>query len=207
MNDGELDRFGFIDPENGGKVRLGTFGSYYRKEWKSGATLKADAFIGRSLFDLYSNFTFFLADPIYGDEIQQHDSRLQEGANVQFLMPYKFFGKQSLFTVGGNFLANQINVGLYPTIDRNPNRKFQPENINNPDVLYTSAHANINNYAGYIQNGINFFNGHLRLETGLRFDVFTFNVEGFELGGTKKLTGMDRIYRMILDFRANNFLI
>ena len=128
---GELDRFGFIDPENGGKVRLGTFGGYYRKQFTSGATFKADAFVGRSLFDLFSNFTFFLLDPIYGDEIQQHDSRLQEGGNVQYLQPFKIFGKQSFLTVGGNFLANQVNVGLYPTIDRDPSRKFQPENINN----------------------------------------------------------------------------
>jgi outer membrane receptor protein involved in Fe transport len=180
---GNLDRFGFLDKDNGGKVQNGTIGAYFRKEFKSGATFKADAFLGRSLFDLYSNFTFFLADPIYGDEIQQHDSRLQEGANVQFIQPYKFFGEQALLTVGGNFLANQINVGLYPSISRNPNRKFLPENINNPDVLLTSAQANINNFGGYVQNGINFFNGHLRLEMGLRFDYFTFDVDGFELGG------------------------
>src|SRR6185369_17793411 len=101
-----------IDPENGGKVRLGTASGYYRREFKSGATFKADAFAGRSLFDLFSNFTFFLADPIYGDEIDQHDSRLQEGGNVQYLQPYKFFGKQSLVTIGGNIHLNQINVGL-----------------------------------------------------------------------------------------------
>ncbi|MGI8639618.1 MAG: TonB-dependent receptor plug domain-containing protein [Pyrinomonadaceae bacterium] len=85
---GRLDRFGFIDPENGGKVQLGTVGTFYRKEWQLGATFKADAFVGRSLFDLFSNFTFFLLDPVYGDEIQQHDSRLQEGANVQYLQPF-----------------------------------------------------------------------------------------------------------------------
>ncbi|MGC2234678.1 MAG: TonB-dependent receptor [Pyrinomonadaceae bacterium] len=180
---GNLDRFGFIDPDNGGKVQNGTIGAYFRKEFKSGATFKADAFLGRSLFDLWSNFTFFLADPVYGDEIQQHDSRLQEGANVQFLQPYKFFGKQALLTIGGNFLANQINVGLYPSTGRNPNRKFLPENIDNPDVLLTSAQANVNSFAGYVQNGINFFNGHLRLEMGLRFDYFTFDVDGFEIGG------------------------
>jgi outer membrane receptor protein involved in Fe transport len=179
----ELDRFGFIDPENGGRARLGTIGTYFRKEYESGATLKADAFIGRSLFDLFSNFTFFLADPIYGDEIQQHDSRLQEGANVQYLQPFKLFGRQSLLTVGGNFLANQINVGLYPTTARNPNRKLTPENINNPNVLYTKADAKVNNYASYAQNLMEFFNGHLRVEAGLRFDYFTFDVNGFELGG------------------------
>jgi outer membrane receptor protein involved in Fe transport len=182
---GQLDRFGFIDPENGGKVRLGTGSGYYRKEFKSGATFKADAFAGRSLFDLFSNFTFFLNDPTYGDEIDQHDSRLQEGGNVQYIQPYKFFGNQSLVTVGGNFHFNQINVGLYPSIARSPSRKFQPENLDNPNVLYTSANANISNYAGYIQNGIDFFNGHLRLEMGLRFDYFNFDVKGFELADTR----------------------
>lgn len=189
---GELDRFGAIDPENGGKVRTGTIGTYFRKEFSSGATFKADAFIGRSLFDLFSNFTFFLADPVYGDEIQQHDSRLQEGANVQYLQPYKFFGKQALLTVGGNLYFNQINVGLYPSVSRNPNRKDFPENIDNANVLYTSANAKVNNYAGYIQNGIDFFNGHLRIETGLRFDTFTFDVNGFELGGIAEETPTEK---------------
>ncbi|HEX9962873.1 MAG TPA: TonB-dependent receptor, partial [Pyrinomonadaceae bacterium] len=91
--------------------------------------------------------------------------------------------KQSLLTVGANLHFNQINVGLYPSINRNPNRKFLPENIDNPNVLYTKADAKVNNYAAYIQNGIDFFNGHLRIETGLRFDYFTFDVNGFELGG------------------------
>lgn len=175
-----LDRFGFVDPDNGGRVQTGIASIYYRKEFESGAMLKADAFLGRSLFDLFSNFTFFLADPIYGDEIDQHDSRLQEGANAQFLKPFKLGGRQSLLTFGGNFHSNQINVGLYPSINRNPNRKFLPENINNPDVVLTSSQANVNNYAVYIQNGTDFFDGHLHVEAGLRYDAFTFDVNGFE---------------------------
>lgn len=187
---GELDRFGFIDPENGGRVKLGTAAGYFRKEFSSGGTFKADGFVGRSLFDLFSNFTFFTADPIYGDEIQQHDSRLQEGATVQYLHPYKFLGTASLVTVGGNFHANQINVGLYPSVARNPNRKYLPGNLTNPDVLYTSAQANIGNYAGYVQNAMAFFEGHLRIEMGLRFDYFNFDVNGLELSDVRTdLTG------------------
>jgi outer membrane receptor protein involved in Fe transport len=182
---GQLDRFDAIDPENGGKIRSGTASGYYRKEFESGATFKADAFVGRSLFDLFSNFTFFLADPVYGDEIVQHDSRLQEGGNAQYIRPYKFFGNQALVTVGGNLHFNQINVGLAPSVGRAPNRKFFAENIDNPNVLLTSAKANVNNYAGYIQNSVDFFNGHLRVETGLRFDYFSFDVDGYELGGVE----------------------
>lgn len=193
---GELNRFGFIDPDNGGKVQSGTITAYYRKSLKSGTTFKADAFVSRSLFDLFSNFTFFLNDPVYGDEIQQHDSRLQEGANFQVFHPYKLFGNGSLLTFGGNLHFNQINVGLYPTISRQPNRKFFPENINNADVLLTSAQANVNNYAGYVQNEINLFNGHLRIEAGLRWDYFSFDVNGFESSDTEiRLDGKESDYK------------
>ena len=185
VNAGKLDRFGFIDPQNGGRVQLGTASTYYRKEWKSGATFKADAFVGRSLFDLFSNFTFGLLDPVYGDEIDQHDSRLQEGGNVQYLQPYKLFGHQSLVTVGGNIHFNQINVGLAPSVDRNPIRKFLPGNIDNPDVNYTKAHVKLGNYAGYVQNGTDFYNGHLHVEAGLRWDYFKFDVDGFEISDVR----------------------
>ncbi len=177
---GRLDRFGVIDPFNGGKNQQGIIGAYYRKEFKSAQTFKVDGFLRRSLFDLTSDFTFFLLDPVYGDQIQQHDSRLEEGVNSQYLLPYKLFGRQSLLTFGGNFHASQINVGLTPTFNGNVNRKFLPGNIDNPDVTLTKAHAKVNNYAGYAQNGIDFANGHVHVEMGLRFDTFTFDVNGFE---------------------------
>ena len=188
---GRLDRFGALDTDHRSRVRGGTIGTFYRKEFSSGKTFKVDGFLGRSLYDLVSNFTIFLLDPIYGDEILQHDSRLQEGVNVQYLQPYKLGNRQSLLTIGGNFHANQINVDLSPSIGGSPNRKFRPENINFrdengdgiDDVLQTLAHANVNNYSAYIQNGIDFFHGHVHVEAGLRLDTFTFDVKGSELAG------------------------
>lgn len=183
---GDLNRFGFLDPENGGRVVSGTAAIYYRKEFESGSTFKADTFVGRSLFDLYSNFTFFATDRIYGDEIQQHDSRLQEGFNIQYLRPYQLFGSAGVLTAGASFHANQINVGLFPSVARNPNRKFLLENLDNPNVLLTSARANVRNYAGYVQNELTFFDGRVRLETGLRLDTFTFEVDGFETSDSRR---------------------
>jgi outer membrane receptor protein involved in Fe transport len=162
---GRLDRFGFVDPAVGGRVRTGVLGLYYRRESKSGASLKVDGFVSRSLFDLYSNFTFFLHDAARGDEIQQHDSRAQEGANVQLLQPYKFFGVAALLTFGGNYQDSQINVGLSRTVRRAPFASL------------TSAHARVSNVAAYAQNGLYFIHGHLRVEAGLRFDEFRFRVD------------------------------
>ena len=93
-------------------------GLYFRQEFASGDMLKVDGFVSRSLFDLWSNFTFYLNNPVQGDEIQQHDSRLQEGVNAQYLHVHKLFGHQAILTTGGNFHDNQINVGTYNTEDR-----------------------------------------------------------------------------------------
>jgi outer membrane receptor protein involved in Fe transport len=167
---GQLDRFGFIDPFDGGRVRLGTFGTYYKRDFSNGDILKVDGFVGRSLFDLYSNFTFFLnhylpTDPIHGDEIQQHDSRLQQGVNAQYSHPYKLFGRNSLLTFGSNFHDNQINVGLNQT----EARQFK--------AATTGAHAHVTNAAGYVQEGIELLQQRLHLDAGLRFDYFRFDVD------------------------------
>lgn len=68
-------------------MRLGTFSTYFSKALHNGDTFKADGFLSRSLFDLYSNFTFYLNDPINGDAFQQHDSRLQQGLNGSICIP------------------------------------------------------------------------------------------------------------------------
>ncbi len=166
---GQLNRFGYIDPYDGGRVRLGTFATYYKRDFANGDILKVDGFLGRSLFDLNSNFTFFLehylpADLIKGDEIQQHDSRLQEGFNTQYLHPYHLFGQSALLTMGSNFHDNQINVGLNQTIAR----QIQE--------VHTSAHAHVTNLAGYAQQGIDLLHQRVHIDAGLRFDYFRFDV-------------------------------
>jgi outer membrane receptor protein involved in Fe transport len=162
---GRLDRFGFIDPDNGGRVRSGTFSAYYKKESGDGSVFKLDGFVARSLFDLYSNFTFFLNDGARGDEIQQHDSRLQEGANAQYLRSYKFLGRRALFIAGANFHDNRINVGLNNSVDRAP------------IGVVTKANARVTNAAGYVQQGVDFFHGHVHVAAGLRYDYFRFRVD------------------------------
>ncbi len=161
---GQLRRFGYVDPNDGGRVRLGTTSVYYRKALKSGGSFKADGFLSRSLFDLYSNFTLFLKDPIHGDGIQQHDSRLQEGFNTQYLRPYSLWGNQSLLTAGSNFHENQINVGLYLQERRAP--------LN----VATRAFVHVTNSAGYLQQATDFVRGKLHVEGGLRWDYFRFAV-------------------------------
>ncbi len=162
---GQLDRFGFIDRDNGGRVRTGVFNAYFRNESAKGRVFKLDGFVARSLFDLYSNFTFFLNDETNGDEIVQHDSRLQEGINAQLLQPFKLFGQHALFVAGANFHDNQINVGLDNSVARSP------------ISIASKANAHVTNTAGYVQQGVDLLHGHVHVEAGLRFDHFRFKVD------------------------------
>ena len=164
VSQGFLDRFGFIDPTHGGNVRLGTTSIYYSKLRTNGDTFKADGFLSRSLFDLFSNFTMYLNDPMNGDAFQQHDSRLQEGLNAQYTHPHKLGSVAAVMVVGGNFHDNQINVGLYPRQGRVPTG------------VTTRANAHVTNGAGYAQENLSFFRGKLLLGGGIRFDEFSYDV-------------------------------
>jgi hypothetical protein len=161
---GRLDRFGFLDPGDGGRFGAGTAGLYFHQEQKNGAIWRADGFVSRSLFDLYSNFTFFLNDPMNGDGIQQHDSRLTQGANLQYQRPHRIFGGLQQFTAGGNFHANQISVGLSPRVGRDP------------VGVTTRHHANVTNGGGYAQENLALLGGRLLATAGLRWDAFDFSV-------------------------------
>jgi hypothetical protein len=165
VNSGALNRFGYVDPNDGGRAKLGTLSGYYSKSYSSGDTLKIDGFVGRSLFDLYSDFTFYLHDPLHGDAFQQHDSRLQEGSNIQYLHLHHLGPIAATFTGGANFHDNQINVGLYPDQARVPAGPI------------TQANAHVTNGAGYAQEMLSLLQGRLLIGGGLRYDAFRYAIQ------------------------------
>jgi outer membrane receptor protein involved in Fe transport len=162
---GRLDRYGSQSPGDGGDVHNGRLGAYFSKEYANRGMLKLDGFAERSLFDLYSNFTFFLNDPENGDGIQQHDSRLSEGANAQYLRPHTWQGGIGLFSAGFNYLDTQTSVDLRHSVDRNP------------IGLFTSGHARVANSGGYVQQNVTLADGKLELGGGLRWDFFRFALQ------------------------------
>ncbi|HVX66957.1 MAG TPA: TonB-dependent receptor plug domain-containing protein [Bryobacteraceae bacterium] len=175
---GRLDPFGYVDPTDGGRARAATAGVYYLAERERGAVLRVDGHASRSLLDLFSNFTFFLNNPETGDAFQQHDSRLQQGANAQYLAPHRVGSATALAAVGVNFHADQILVGLYPRAGRVPTG------------VTALAHADIANAAGYVQESLSLLAGRLAIGAGLRYDVFRTQVEDrVHAGQVEKASG------------------
>jgi hypothetical protein len=163
----QLGRFGYMDPSDGGKVRVGTASTYYKRDLGPNDTLRIDGFVTRSLFDLFSDFTFYLNDPVHGDGIQQHDSRLQEGSSAQYMHAGKLWGRPTLFVAGANLFDSWINVDLY----HDQNRQIIAPVPGNP---WTESNVHITNPAVYAQQGIDI--PHLHIDAGLRYDEFRFNL-------------------------------
>lgn len=159
---GRLSRFGSLSPGDGGEVQQGRIGAYFQKEFDSGDNFRANAFVERSLFDLYSNFTFALEDPELTDAIQQHDSRLSQGGDVKYERFSTIPGGSSTLSFGANISHSSNLVDLR----RAPNR--------NPIRLLTSADADVTNSGVYVQDQLGLLGGRLQLTGGLRLDWFRF---------------------------------
>ena len=67
--DGSLDRFGAIDPSEGGNTLRTTGTLNYHYDSPHGGQFFANAYGQYYRLDLFTNFTFFLNDPVNGDGI------------------------------------------------------------------------------------------------------------------------------------------
>jgi len=164
VSQGLLNRFGYIDPTDGGRVWLGTASAYFSQNWKNGDTFKIDGYLSRGLFDLYSNFTYYLTDLFRGDAFQQHDSRLQQGLNLQYTHPHHLGPAAAVLVGGANSHVSEINVGLYPREGRDPTG------------VTTRADVNVANAAGYAQETVSLLHNRLIVGGGVRYDEFRFGV-------------------------------
>jgi TonB-dependent receptor-like protein len=163
VNDGTLDRFGAIDPSEGGKTLRSSGKLNYHYDTTSGGQFFVNAYAQYYTFDLYSNFTFFLNDPANGDGIQQHDNRVMYGGDVGYMQRAEIFGMSSVGTIGFQTRVDDIHARLGTQVTRNP-----LGSTTDSDILEAS-------YAPYIKAEVQPLSW-MRLTGGLRIEMFTFDV-------------------------------
>ena len=78
VDDGLIDRFGAIDPSDGGKTSRYSL-SFDAVKTDDFGLLKFNAFAVASRLHLYNDFTYFLDDPVNGDQFEQFESRKMFG--------------------------------------------------------------------------------------------------------------------------------
>jgi len=88
IDNGTISRFGAVDDTEGGNTSRTNVNVTLTKPINENTYLKTNAFYSNYQFELYSNFTFFLEDPINGDQIKQKEFRNIYGFNSELIKKY-----------------------------------------------------------------------------------------------------------------------
>ena len=158
FNAGIVSRFGSLDASDGGET---TRSSLNLESWShdDDTSTKANAYIAAYDLDLFSNFTFFLNDPVNGDQIEQVDNRIYGGYNFSKQYRTTFMDH----TIGTQFRSDKIfNLGLNHTRQR---ELVAPTRTDNVDQQSASLYyVNETRLAEKV-----------RSYGGLRGDIYRFN--------------------------------
>ena len=115
IDSGLVGRFGAIDgSDRGQEHRQMTVADWQRT---SGATsLRATAYAQRNSLNLFSNFTYFLDDPVNGDQFEQAERRTTAGGRVTYRRLGHLFDRQTESSMGVQLRRDWLSpVGLYRT--------------------------------------------------------------------------------------------
>ena len=118
IDDGRIGRFGLVDSSDGGESSRYS-ASFEWQRTNGNASTRLTAYGLKYDLDLFSNFTYFLDDPVNGDQFQQTDHRFVSGARVSHRRIGRWAGRPTQNTFGAQFRNDQIgDVGLYHTRER-----------------------------------------------------------------------------------------
>ena len=163
VNDGTLDRFGAIDPSEGGDTLRSTARLNYHYDTIAGGQFFANAYGQYYRLDLFTNFTFFLTDPVNGDGIQQSDRRVVYGGDLGYKQRGEVLGVPSIGTIGFQTRVDDIHARLGTQTTRMPTG-----NTTDSDILEAS-------YAPFVKAEVQ-PTSWMRLAGGFRWETFTFDV-------------------------------
>jgi len=162
FDEGLIGRFGSLNTSDGtNNSRYSLSGAWQHTSGTS--VTRANAYVIASSLDLFSDFTYFLNDPVHGDQFEQTDRRVTEALNVSHSWLSQWGGREIQHTVGLQTQNDNINVGLNHT----ENRQLLFI-IRSDRVMETSE-------AFYYQAGIAWL-PKFRTETGVRTDFYQFRV-------------------------------
>lgn len=163
VTEGLVSRFGQLDSTDGGaSQRYSLSGSW--RQVGSRSTQLMQLFGIYSDLTLYSNFTYFLNDPVRGDQFSQTDHRLIVGGNASHMQEVNVRGVGHTLTVGLQLRVDIIDgLGLFRT-----ERRVRFETVRQDDVRETGT--------GIYARAESRWTERVRTVLGVRADGYTFHV-------------------------------
>ena len=159
---GTLNRFSSIDPTDGGKVHRYSLSAAWHQSTEN-TTTKVNAYIINNRLRIYSNFTYFLDDPVNGDQFAQPDNRTDMTLNASHSWRGSLLGNRSDTTVGIQLQRDAIRNGLLDTKARRELSETRRDRIKE-----TSVGAYFENTTHWAEK--------FRTVLGLREDYYRFDV-------------------------------
>lgn len=164
VRQGLLSRLGTLDASDGG--RSGRFGLAGEGWYESSlGRTEVNAYVFHYRLNLFSNFTFFLDDPVNGDQFEQEDRRYVLGGQVAQTWTTDWWKLPMEHTVG-----LQVRHDFIPTVGLHRTRERQRRSTTREDrVAETSVSLYYRNRTQWLPK--------FRTESGLRGDIFVFDVD------------------------------
>ncbi|MGE5793834.1 MAG: TonB-dependent receptor, partial [Bacteroidota bacterium] len=163
VDDGSIGFFGAIDPTDGGESSRYSLSGEWRQS-EGNISRAASLYAIRSRLDLFSNFTYFLDDPVNGDQFQQAEKRVVFGGEASQTW-FTHWGERHVWNTLGLQLRRDrmAPVALYSTAARE-----RLSTTREDDVTVASAGL-------YASNTIE-WSTWFRTVAGLRADYVHFDV-------------------------------
>jgi outer membrane receptor protein involved in Fe transport len=134
VDDGRLGRFATIDTSDGGDSSRYSASVDWQRTANNAST-KVSAYGIAYDLNLFSNFTYFLDDPVNGDQFRQADRRVVSGAKVSHRRVGEWGGRPVQNTIAIQVRHDAIgNIGLYHTVRRRPLEMVREDRVQQTSV-------------------------------------------------------------------------
>jgi hypothetical protein len=114
VQSGALGRYDTVDTTDGGAAHRYSLSGVWRQTNNDGAS-KVSAYMINNQLDLFSNFTYYLDDPVNGDQFAQPDRRVTTGVNASHTWHDVGMAMNTDITAGAQLQNDNIFNGLYST--------------------------------------------------------------------------------------------
>ncbi len=164
IESGLISPLGFIDPTDGGNSSRYSLSGNWKQRTDTEST-NANVYAIYYRLRLFSNFTYFLDDPVNGDQFEQDDERVIIGGAVAHELSHELFGLPQTATFGIQMRTDTIpEVALRKTSARQ-----EISTVREDEVLESTVGV-------YAKNEVR-VTDKFRVNGGVRGDLFYFDVD------------------------------
>jgi hypothetical protein len=164
VRSGRLDRFGSLDPSEGGSSQRHAVHASFRASPTPESSVSLLAYVASYRLNLYSNFTFVSRDPVNGDMIEQTDARTTTGLSGNYRFHRHWEDVTFDTTLGVQVRNDLIRNGLHLARQRERLQTVLDDTVREGSL------------AVYAQEDIE-WTRWLRTVAGVRADYFGFQVD------------------------------